>query len=174
MVPYVWQLEAFRKQKAEGKTKKAVPASPILNKRNAAQTAAPSGEPVADDTSSVPSVLEAAPPLGTSAGRGPQDPTGPGIPANVQEPVPQAADHVQSVGFNGLDPENKVEQLSHRGQDSDGDGGGSADSTPPVLPVSRPPLMADSPPGSISKVTPHTTLDFIWSGRGVDCSMLCP
>eukprot|EP00884_Botryococcus_braunii_P021913 jgi/Botrbrau1/8405/Bobra.0237s0026.1 len=145
------KLEAFRRQKAEGKSKKATPASQVPSKRSAAEPATPSGDPVPDEAASLPNTLRGTSQMGPPAGGARDDPNGRVIVAPVQDTPPRAANMAEPSGEELVDQESDAEPLSQRGQESDAEAAGSTDSTPPVLPVSRPPLMADSPPGSVSQ-----------------------
>lgn len=162
------QLEAFRKQKAETKALRPVPAPQLPGPDHGHVAAIPSGEPPSHQAPALPALRYA------SSAEGSAQETSPHEPAAAA--VSPRRDHGASVGSNAaeLDAYTGLPQAGDGGPPSSGlsDPGSDLRSLPelqpaPPLLVSRPVLMAGSPPDSLSKVinaltTGHSSILYVF------------
>jgi hypothetical protein len=155
------QLEAFRKQKSEGKAKKSAPPSPSLPTSAAKATSdglyqAPTHLDAPTTLSTSPPISSPLPPIPSSALSAPVLP--PPAPDGVHAggtPPKDLGSHLANGSHATLTSGGALPEGPRCGQRNGGApalGGVDQEEEPPPLPVSRPPKAAESPPGSISKV----------------------
>lgn len=151
------QLEAFRRQKAETKAQKAVPAPQLPGRDDAGVAATPSGEPPSHQAPALPTIRYAGSANGATQETSPYGSAAPATSA--QSPGQDPGRGPMGLGPAGVDAHTVPPQPGEGAPPSSAQSGPGADvgslselQPAPELPVSRPVLMTFSPPDSMSKV----------------------